>query len=256
MSEGIGFYILIRIYHTLLGGFDWPVALLIGVLGTASILVGGFGMIFSNDILKIISYSVVLDAGYIAVALSMGVTGVYIALSYIIAHAIVKPLLFMTTGYVVHERGEYDLDKLRGVMRSNPVIQAGFLVGAVSVVGVPPTLLFQAKLQLYIEVFNNISTWNVYAIVALIAMAMGSVMALTGFSRILYSTIFMYGEPVRKPDSYLKALTLALALAAVFLGIVYDYLYQSLIVPMGSSATVNRINYIQAVTTRLGWLKW
>ncbi len=256
LSEGVGFYVLIRLYYVLLGGFDQVTSLVLGVLGILSIFVGGFGMIFSNNLLKIISYSVVLDAGYMGIALSLGVNGVYIVLSYILAHTIVKPLLFITSGYVVHKRGTPNLDKLRGVLRSSPILQLGFLIGAIAVVGVPPTILFQAKLQLYIEALSSIDGFSLYPVIALIVMVMGSIMAFTGFARAFYSTLFMHGELVEKPRGYMVFFIVLFSTLVIVLGIIYGYLYDNVIMPAGLAVIQYRFKYIKTVVEGLGWLKW
>jgi multicomponent Na+:H+ antiporter subunit D len=255
IAEGVGFYMIIRIYYVLLKGFTPSIALLIGILGILSILVGGFSMIFSNNALKIVSYSVILDAGYIAIALSLGATGVYIALSYIIAHAVVKPLLFITMGYATHHRGTTLLDNLNGVFRSNPVLQLGFLTGVAAVVGIPPTILFQAKLQLYMEALQAFGSLNIYVWAALATMVLGSALALAGFTRLLYPVLFMTGEPVPRPRGYTGVLIIVLTVTVLLLGIVYLLIYNQLIVPAGSSVITHRIDYVKTVLENLGWLK-
>lgn len=252
LSEGIGFYVLMRLYYVLLKGFTWITSLFLGVLGMITIVIGGFGMIYSRNALKIISYSIILDAGYIAVALSLGEPGVYIALSYIVAHIVVKPLLFLSIGYITHHKNTYDLDLLSGSLRGNPVLLSGFLVGASAVVGIPPTILFQAKLQLYISVLDIILENPSYYAVSLIVMVIGSVLALTGFARILYPLLFKPGKPVEKPSGYLLFFILLFLILVIVLGILYVWIYNSYILPAGNSIVSDRLSYISKVFESLG----
>ncbi len=252
LSEGIGFYVLLRLYYVLLKGFTIDASYTLLILGILTIFVGGFGMIYSRDLLKIISYSVILDAGYIAIALSLGGSGVFIVLSYILAHAIVKPLLFIVSGYIVYSRGSSDLDMLNGVLRNNPLLSAGFLVGAMAVIGIPPTILFQAKLQLYVSVLNNIVSGSYVFLAPFIAMLLGSVMAIAGFSRALYPMLFKPGEGIVKPRGYTVFFVTLFMTLVIVLGLIYSVLYSDVIVYAGNSILAGRDKYIGEIMKMLG----
>jgi multicomponent Na+:H+ antiporter subunit D len=65
------------------------------------------GALYSRSFSQTISYTVVMDSGYMAMALPCGPAGLNVALAYILAHSIVKPLLFLIAGWV---KGAYGTD--------------------------------------------------------------------------------------------------------------------------------------------------
>jgi multicomponent Na+:H+ antiporter subunit D len=128
----IGSYGLLRF-----GGGILPEQLEIGatvvlVLGSASIVYGALQAVSRRDISEVLAYSAIGQAGYILVALGIGgPVGFSAVVIYAVANAVNKALLFLVSG-------------MRG-----PLVGTGFAVGAFSVVGVPPTAGFVAKVAVF-----------------------------------------------------------------------------------------------------------
>jgi len=244
VGEAVGYYLLLRLYYTLYSSIPGPVALSLRVLGVITMLIGGFGLVYSNRLLKIISYTVILDTGYIAVAVSLGPEGVPTALSYVVAHAVVKPLLFITSGWAVHARGSDSLDDLKGVFRSSRLMQLGFVTGAIAVIGIPPTILFSAKLSLYTGLLGALSS-DPTIILSLITALLGSGLALAGFIKAVSSTILSYnGAGEAKPAASVKAYVVVFTILVLALGLLYQPLMEAFINPASSSLVDGRVNYV------------
>ena len=256
LSEGISFYVIFRLFYVVNQGLTYEAFITLYVLGVITILVGGLGMIYSTDLMKIIAYSTILDVGYMAIALTFGTYGVYIALAYIFAHALVKPTLFLSAGWVTKSAGSSSLDKLKGAFKGSPALMASFLVGAAAVVGIPPTILFQAKLSLY-QVVLFVTRFPQYRLLygfyqplTLIVMLLGSALALAGFLKAIYATYLTPGKPISGAPTYLKIVVLSLATAVIALGIAYAYVSGYLIEPAYSSLTPqHRIYYLLKAIT-------
>lgn len=253
LSEGVAIYVMMRLFYIVMGGFTVEASVTLLVLGLISVIIGGTGMIYSKDIMKVIAYSTILDVGYMAVALSLGPTGIYIALGYILAHAIVKPTLFLSAGWVSRSLGTSNINEVKGAFRNNPAIFAGFLIGAAAVVGIPPTILFQAKFQLYGNVLY-LGTWQFspQSAFILLIMLLGSALSLAGFLRVIYPTYLLPGKSASPAPTYLKILVLLFAIGVLASGVAYWLISNHIIYPAGESLIGGRNAYIESVLNLWG----
>jgi len=248
LSEGVAFYVLIRLYYIVLGGLTIEAVYVLSVLGLLTILVGGFGMLYSDELMKIVSYSVILDVGYISLALSLGSEGITTALAYVLAHAVVKPTLFLSAGWLVRSSGRSRLKDLSGSFRGDPPLFFGFLIASVAVVGIPPTILFQAKFRLYELVLAEVmGSGSIYYALALVVMLLGSLLALAGFLKVVQTTYLTPGESVMKSPKYLSVLIGILGIATIVLGLTYTSVENEVIRRVANSFLAGRMEYINEV---------
>jgi len=112
--------------------------------------VGAFTAIFAasmgivmTDIKRVLAYSTVSQLGYMMLALGVG--GYVAAIFHLFTHAFFKALLFLGSGSVNHATGTFDMRKMGGLTRAMPITYATFLIGAISLVGVPPFAGFWSK---------------------------------------------------------------------------------------------------------------
>ncbi len=246
VGEAVGYYLMLRFYYTIYAGVPWSIAVLLRVLGIITIIIGGFGIVYSDRLLKMISYSVILDTGYIALAVSIGPQGVPVVLSYVIAHAIVKPLLFISAGWARQVSGTDKLDGLSGVFRSSKLMQVGFVSGALAVIGIPPTILFAAKLELYINMFNSL-LGDPLMIIAIIAAFIGSGLAAAGFIKAVSATILSPNKRSFGVKPGIKAYVLLLTLAVFAFGLLYPVFHNQVIVPASNILVEHRDAYINEI---------
>ena len=101
-------------------------------IGTVSIAYGALQAIARRDTREVLAYSSIGHAGYVLVAVGIGgPSGLAAAVIFSIANALNKTLLFLTS-------------ELRGRLTA-----AAFLIGALSVAGIPPTAGFFGKAALF-----------------------------------------------------------------------------------------------------------
>jgi multicomponent Na+:H+ antiporter subunit D len=102
------------------------------VIGTISIAYGAIQAISRRDTREVLAYSAIGHAGYVLVALGIGgPVGIAAAVVFSVANALNKALLFLAA-------------ELRG-----PLVGGAFLLGALSVAGVPPSAGFFGKAALF-----------------------------------------------------------------------------------------------------------
>lgn len=102
------------------------------VIGAASVLYGGVLAISRHNGTEMLAYSAIGQVGYVLIAVGIGgPVGFAAAILYSIVNSLNKTLLFLTT-------------RMRGAL-----VGWVFLLGALSVAGVPPAAGFVGKLQLF-----------------------------------------------------------------------------------------------------------
>jgi multicomponent Na+:H+ antiporter subunit A len=126
------------------------------------LLVGGFTMIYAAlhslfriDLKGVLAYSTIAVLGMLTFLIGLGTKEALIAAcTFVIAHALYKATLFLTTGIIDHETGTRDLTKLSGLRTVLfPVFIAGALA-ALSSGGMPLFLGFIGKDLIYEATLN------------------------------------------------------------------------------------------------------
>lgn len=134
---------------------------LILTIGTITMLLGAILALFSIDLKKTLACSSVSQIGFILVG--MGAMGILdtentIAargtLLHMVNHSMIKLTLFMAAGVVFMNIHELELNKIRGYGRKKPLLMFIFLMGALSIMGIPlfsgyisKTLLHEAVME-------------------------------------------------------------------------------------------------------------
>ncbi len=109
------------------------------VLGLVSALLGALMALAQDDLKRLLAYDTVSQVGIMAIGLAVGnAAGVAGAAYHLVNHALFKSLLFLCAGAIVHRTGSTKLSEMGGLARHMPVVAAAFVLGAVSIAGLPP----------------------------------------------------------------------------------------------------------------------
>lgn len=119
------------------------------VFGLAGMIMGSVRALAQNDIRKMIAYSSVAQIGYIYMGIGLGTkVGMYAALFHIMSHAASKALLFISAnGLSLVSGNEKQFKALKGAGFRNKLAGFGFMVGSLSMVGIPLFAGFISKLN-------------------------------------------------------------------------------------------------------------
>jgi multicomponent Na+:H+ antiporter subunit D len=146
----VSVYVLLRFMLTVFG-FDYslgsmPLATVLMPLAITAMFSASLVAIFQQDVKRLLAYSSVAQVGYIVLGVSMAsVAGLTGAIVHLANHAIMKTLLFCVMGCFVYRIGSTRIDDLRGCGRQMPFTMAAFVVGGLSLIGVPLTVGFVSK---------------------------------------------------------------------------------------------------------------
>jgi NADH-quinone oxidoreductase subunit L len=113
-------------------------------LGAGTLLMAGLIALVQTDIKRVIAYSTMSQIGYMFLGAGLGAYAN--AEFHLMTHAFFKALLFMAAGLVIHAlAGEQDIRKMGGIGRLMPWTRWAFLIGSLSLVGLPPFAGFFSK---------------------------------------------------------------------------------------------------------------
>lgn len=109
------------------------------VLGLASALLGAVLALGQDDLKRLLAYDTVSQMGVVVVGLATGTaSGVAGATYHFVNHALFKSLLFLCAGAILHATGVGHLSEMGSLARRMPIIAAAFVLGVLSIVGIPP----------------------------------------------------------------------------------------------------------------------
>jgi len=142
----VGIYAIFRMFTLIFYHEPQITHLFIGILAAITMVLGGLGAIGYWDLRKILTYNVVISVGFIMAGLvsftSTGITG---SIYYLIHDMLIKGLVFMIGGTIVHLTGTSNLKDISGLIRLHPQLGWMFFIAALSMVGIPPLSGFLGK---------------------------------------------------------------------------------------------------------------
>ncbi len=230
----LGLYGILRTLGWLSPASWWGPALIL--LGLASALIGISLALYQRDLKRVLAYSSVENVGLILVGIGIGYWGVVrgdaalAALGFAGAflhlwnHALMKGLLFLCAGSVLHGTGTKDLERLGGLLKAMPWTGAAMILGAVSIVALPPLNGFVSEWLLYVGLMHGgLAQRDSGGLLALIAVGVLSFiggLTLLAFARLV--GIGLLGQPrgppaarAHDPGLSMRAPMLALAVGCV-----------------------------------------
>jgi multicomponent Na+:H+ antiporter subunit D len=143
----VGIYAIIRVFTLVFYHEPETTHLLIGVLAAITMVLGAIGAVAFGDIKKILTYNVIVGVGFILAGLATftveGMTG---SIYYLIHDMIIKGLIFLLGGTIIHLTGTSKLNEFSGLIRLHPGLGWMFFIAALSLSGIPPLSGFLGKI--------------------------------------------------------------------------------------------------------------
>ncbi len=220
-STKVAVYVLIRFLFTVFGlEFDFEQFALIAVflpLGIAAMFVASIVAIFQVDAKRMLAYSSVAQIGYMILGISLATkTGLTGAILHMGNHAIMKVALFMTMGAIMYRLGTTSIPHMAGLGRDMPWTMAAFVIGGLSLIGVPLTVGFISKWYL-IQAALELGWWPIAMLIV-----MSSLLAVIYVWRIVEMAYLQPSPPNRQISRAPTIMLLpmwVLVLANIYFGI-------------------------------------
>ena len=114
---------------------------------------------------------------------------------HILAHAIMKGLLFLCAGAFIHEAGILKIEDLKGIGKRMPITCFAFSISALSMIGLPPFIGFISKWFLALGTLKAINAgvfWGGLGFISLLVLLVSSLLNLVYYGPVVIS--FWLGE--------------------------------------------------------------
>ena len=222
---GIGAYGLLRLWLELLVGDYSQYSIYINLWGLATMIYGGAMAMMQDDIKRVLAYSSISQMGYILFGLGsesvLGITGA--ALMYV-SHGLGKAILFMMAGSIILQTGTRSMSKLGGLAGRMPYTAVIAMIGALTIMGIPPTSGFMAEWILFNGVLQSgITNSETIRIVAfglgILATVLTAAYILWMYKRIFFGKIPEQYSKIKDSNRYITVTMAALAAITLFLGV-------------------------------------
>ncbi|MCD6578465.1 hypothetical protein J7L48_03240 [bacterium] len=117
--------------------------------GVITVVIGEFSAYFTYDLRKILAFSSIGQMGLILIAAGISNDlSVYGGFFQILSHSIAKMLLFLLAGFIIYEAGTENVKKMGGFGKNHPYLTGIFLIGALSLAGIPGLMGFWGKFNI------------------------------------------------------------------------------------------------------------
>jgi len=215
LEKMLGVYLLARIamnFYDLQPGSDMSMVLMI--VGIVTIVLAAAMTLVQKDMKRMLAYSSICQVGYmilgIGTAIPVGIVG---ALFHMVNHIVYKNCLFMAVGNVEHATGSTDISKLSGLGKLMPITGIFFIIGALSICGVPPFNGFFSKELIFDAALHG-------GMVFYIAGVVGAFLMSAAFLKFAHAAFFgpvQLPEEVKRED--VKEAPVAMLVPMVLLGV-------------------------------------
>ena len=222
---GIGAYGLLRLWLELLVGDYSQYSIYINLWGLATMIYGGAMALMQDDIKRVLAYSSISQMGYILFGIGsdsvLGITGG--TLMYV-SHGLGKAILFMMAGSIILQTGTRRMSQLGGLAGRMPYTAVIAMIGALTIMGIPPTSGFMAEWILFNGVLQSgVNNSDVVRIVAfglgILATVLSAAYILWMYKRIFFGKIPEQYTKIKDPNRYVIVTMAALAAITLFLGV-------------------------------------
>ncbi len=229
-----GVYLLARM-TPVLGGTEIWTGLLVS-FGGVTLIWGALGALKQTDLKQMLAQTTIASLGLLVLLIGLGSkVAISAMVLYFLAHAFYKAALFMVAGAVDHETGTRDITSLGGLADKMPMTFIAAAMAALSMIGLPLTIGYFAKEEMYLGLLH--ADWQ--SLLVLIVLVLGNAM-LAAIALIVMIRPFL-GESVPTPKSpheapiSMLAGPVLLGAVAIVAGLLPDWLGHDVLVPAASA---------------------
>ena len=115
-------------------------------LAVIAIVMGAIFALSERNLKKMLTYVIIAEVGYMVggawLGNRAGMTG---AILHIVNDALMTLCVFLVVSNIVYKVKGYAFEDLKGLLRKMPFTMGAFVIGALSIIGVPPTCGFFSK---------------------------------------------------------------------------------------------------------------
>ena len=232
---GIGAYGVFRLIVEFLPLTFAELSIWFHIWGLVTMIYGGAMALMQDDLKRLLAYSSISQMGYLLFGIgSMSALGLAGAEMMYVTHAIGKGILFMMAGIIIVKVGTRSISKLGGLAGKMPITATCAVIGALTIMGVPPTsgfmgewVLFYGALETAIEEGSTLRA--VTFGLGLVATALTMSYMLWMLKRVFFGKTPEHLEKVKEGSWYMTAPMMVLAGFSIVVGVYPDIFFKTII---------------------------
>jgi len=191
-------FLLVKIFYRVIGLeyiTESHVLNIIFWFAIIGMIFGSVNAIWEKDIRRMVAFSSVAQIGYIYMGFGLGIeAGIIASVYHMLMHSATKSMLFISAMGLTDVSGKNrDFFALTGAGYRNKVAGAGFLVGSLSMVGIPIFAGFISKL-LFAEAAISGASWRMFP--AIITLGISTILNAVYFMK----TVLRIYTPISKEE--------------------------------------------------------
>jgi hydrogenase-4 component F len=146
----VALYALVRVKMIVDGSLHNNLAgYLMMAFGLLSFMVASLFLHRQRDIKRMFSYSSIEHMGLMTFGFGIGgPLATFGALLHMTMHSLTKSAIFITVGHAAQIAGTQSIEKIRGLIKTQPAVGWGLLIGTVAIAGFPPFGVFTSEFLL------------------------------------------------------------------------------------------------------------
>ena len=232
---GIGAYGISRLIIEFLPLTFAELSIWFHIWGLVTMIYGGAMALMQDDLKRLLAYSSISQMGYLLFGIgSMSTLGLSGAEMMYVTHGIGKGILFMMAGIIIVKVGTRSISKLGGLAGKMPITATCAVIGALTIMGVPPTsgfmgewLVFYGALETAIKDGSTIRA--VTFGLGLVATVLTMSYMLWMLKRVFFGKTPEHLENVKEGSWYMTAPMMVLAGFSIVVGIYPDIFLKTII---------------------------
>ncbi len=114
--------------------------------GLVSVTVAAFFLSRQRDIKRMFAYSSIEHMGLVTFAFGMGgPLASFAGLLHMTVHSLTKSAIFFAVGHAAQKAGTQLMEDIRGLIKGNPTVGWGLMLGTLAILGMPPFGVFASE---------------------------------------------------------------------------------------------------------------
>jgi NADH-quinone oxidoreductase subunit N len=162
-AAGIGLFLrfmdALGLGQRILANVDW--VSLVALVAAVTMTLGNLAALFQTNVKRLLAYSSVAHVGYILMGVAafgspdaVSYAGWKAVSFYVVAYLIMNLGAFTCVILMANQTGSEEIDSMRGMKSRAPFLALGFAIFLISLIGIPPTVGFAGKFQLFLVAVN------------------------------------------------------------------------------------------------------
>jgi multicomponent Na+:H+ antiporter subunit D len=149
LATKVMIYVMIRVILSIFG-FDESMSVMwakaMPFLAVVAILYGSFMALAQRNFRRIITYIIIAEVGYMVGAAWLGTErGIAASFFHVLVDSMMTACLFLVAGALSFYSGIRNIDDFENAFSKMPITMTAFVIGALSMIGIPPTAGFFSK---------------------------------------------------------------------------------------------------------------